>query len=138
MPQFTAQTHEVCQKTITNKIKNKHLGKQSVLSSDEEDSFVSCIITMSDYRFPLTSENLRNIISCYLGESKNNSKIINQGKMRLQYSPLDTFYFNYKICCQYQEQEVRRRWLFNKLLHRHLTKELQRVLTENIYNFDGP
>lgn len=66
-----AEHFNIPRRTINNKLKQQHCkmpGKQPVFSKEEEESFVSYIEAMSDYGFPLTQQDLRYIITCYLNK----------------------------------------------------------------------
>lgn len=60
---------KIPRRTILNKLKGynkKPHGKQTVFSREEEESFVSYVEAMSDFGFPLTSEDLGYIVKAYL------------------------------------------------------------------------
>lgn len=73
MSQRQAADAFIPRKTLYKKLKSRHqnnLGYPSIFSQKEEDLFVSNIVTMSDYGFPLTADDLRSIVSSYLNKSR--------------------------------------------------------------------
>ena len=62
-------TYGIPRRTIINKMKGHHTskpGKPTVFSEEEEKVFVSCVIAMSDFGFPVDECELRYIVSAYL------------------------------------------------------------------------
>ncbi|KAF2903210.1 hypothetical protein ILUMI_02967 [Ignelater luminosus] len=55
-----------------NKLKQKHTrspGKLPIFSKEEEEAFVSYISAMSEFGFPLTTQDLRHVIRSFLDRS---------------------------------------------------------------------
>ncbi|KAJ8963604.1 hypothetical protein NQ314_005504 [Rhamnusium bicolor] len=63
------QKYKIPRRTILNKLKGRHSkkpGKQPIFTSNEEQSFVECLISLGKYGFPINSRELRHIIKNYL------------------------------------------------------------------------
>lgn len=83
-----AAHYGIPRRTILNKLKNKHekqVGGQPVFSRAEEESFVSYIETMSDYGFPLMTEDLRHVIKSYLDRIDRKVKFFTDNKPGLDW-----------------------------------------------------
>lgn len=53
-----AKHFNITRRTVINKLKQKHIkqvGKPIIFSRDEEESFISYIVTVSDFGFPITT-----------------------------------------------------------------------------------
>lgn len=72
MPKLTASsTYGIPVRTLTNKLKGGHEkkpGGQVLFTPDEESSFVNHLLKLSEYGFPISSNDLRYVVASYLNK----------------------------------------------------------------------
>lgn len=68
---LAAEAYNIPRRTIMNKLKNVHTNKPgypATFTNDEERVFVSCIHQMSEFGFPVTEMELRQIAKIFLNK----------------------------------------------------------------------
>lgn len=129
-------------RTLLNKLKKKHTkkpGKQPVFSNEEEDEFEKCIVTMSEYGFPVDTRELRHVMKNYLNRCGRKIKIFKDNlpgkewtKTYLTRHPRlsERFAENVKRTRAAVDEKTLRSFIEN------LGKEIENVPERNIWNFD--
>lgn len=137
-----AEHFNIPRRTILNKLKEKHtnkVGKPTIFSRDEEESFVSYIETLSDFGFPITTEDLRNVIKIYLERTSRVVKDFQGNKPGLEW--LKHFLKRHGRLKERMASNIKRsRAAVTEDILQDYIKNLQEVIKdvppENIWNLD--
>ena len=134
--------YNISRSIIKNKLSGKHpkpVGRPPVLSFDEERLILNRVQLMCDYGFPVTPQDVRHYIKCYL-DTKN--RTVEQFKDNL---PVTEYIFyllkqhkdytnrlisNIKRARAAVDEKVLREYV------EHLEKELGGIPSSNVWNFD--
>lgn len=141
--QEAAKMYNVSRRTINYKLSGKHCmkpGKPPIFSPEEETQFLKCVLQMSDFGFPITEIDLRNIVQHYLSkigrvvkEFRNGNYPGNdwvKGFLKRHPELSVRFVANIKKARASVDEEMLREYITN------LIKTMENVVPENVYNFD--
>lgn len=138
-----AEKYNVSRRTINYKLKGKHSmkpGKPPIFSLEEAAQFFKCAVQMSDFGFPITEEDLHNIVKDYVTKIGRIVKDFKEGnypgtdwvKGFLKRHPELSVRIvaNIKKARANADETMLRDYVDN------LTKTMENVPPENVYNFD--
>ena len=127
-----AEIYKIPCATIKNKLEGKHskgVGGQTVFTRKEEELFVSRIISMCNWRFPLDKFDLRMVVSAYLTKQK---RIVHRFKESI---PGDDWATN-RIATNIQRKRAEMSKEEVEKYFTNIETELQGVCLQNIWNYD--
>ena len=136
-----AEIYKIPHATIKNKLEGKHskgVGGQTVFTRKEEELFVSRIISMCNWEFPLDKFDLRMVVSAYLTKQK---RIVHHFKENIPGDDWPTSFMKRwnltnRIATNIQRKRAE---LSKEEVEKYfaiIETELQGVCPQNIWNYD--
>ena len=136
-----AEIYKIPRATVKNKLEGKHskgVGGQTVFTRKEEELFVSRIISMCNWGFPLDKFDLRMVVSAYLTKQK---RIVHRFKEKI---PGDDWAISFmkrwnltnRIATHIQRKQAEMSKEEVEKYFANIETELQGVCLQNIWNYD--